>query len=596
MNYRSYFNSISIKNKIFATMIIIVVLSITVIAFFANNISQKAIIEKAINNSLRELVLINNNIATLITYVEDYSKMLATDYRLQEVLYNDMSVEKPEGGLESLIMKKKISEIISNFVEPNNKVKAASVLSSRIQWADVGYADNEYAAHLFGSEPVAMKLENNNKPIWTGLVPFKFRYDATESNVFAVSKAVVHKEFGKTIGMVALYVKESVIAAIYENSIKGQGGEFYILDDKHKIISARNKSLLYYNFTDKTSIALPDPGEGEMSFLLGKGGQKLLVSTQHFEPLSWTIISVIPLDVITVETKQINQLIIRTGVLCLIFAMGISFFLSRSITKPLLILASTMRKIRNGQMNVRSTYKSSDEIGNLSDGFNSLMDRIEALVAKNAEEERTKSEIEFKLLQSQVKPHFLYNTVETIISLIKLNMKTEAIAAAKYMANFYNISLSRGNDVISIREEMKLTESYLEIQKLRYVEYMDYSMDIEEDIMRYATPKLMLQPIVENAIYHGLKWKKEKGYLRIIGYLQNGQIFIEVHDNGVGMEKGQIERLLEPAEEDKRKVSFGARSVNSRIKMLYGDLYGLEVESVSGSHTKVTIRLPLKEL
>lgn len=596
MKYRNYFSGISIKNKIFTSMIIIVIISISIIAVMANNISQKAIIDKAKNNSLREIVLINNNIETLITYVEDYSKMLATDYRLQEVLYNDMSVNKPEGGLEGLIMRSKISEIISNFVEPNTQVKAASVLSSRMQWADVGYADNEYAAQLFGTEPVAMKLENNNKPIWTSLVPFKFRYDAVESNVFAVSKAVVHKEFGKTIGMVALYIKESVIADIYENSLNYQGGEFYILDEQNKIISSRNKTLLYHDFTEKTSISLPNLGKKEMSFILGKGEHKLLVSTQHFAPLSWTIISVIPLDVITLENKEINELIIRTGFLCLVFAMGLSFFLSSSITKPLLLLSSTMRKIRNGQMNVRSTYNSADEIGNLSDGFNSLMDRIEALVAKNAEEERTKGEIEFKLLQSQVKPHFLYNTVETIISLIKLNMKTEAIAAARYMASFYNISLSRGNDVISIREEMKLTESYLEIQKLRYVEYMDYKMDIDEDIMRYSTPKLMLQPIIENAIYHGLKWKQEKGLLQITGYMQNGQIIIEVYDNGVGMDHEQITRLLEPAEEDKRNVSFGARSVNSRIKMLYGELYGMEVESVPGSYTKVTIHLPLKEL
>ncbi|MFS0723150.1 cache domain-containing sensor histidine kinase [Paenibacillus sp. 1P07SE] len=588
--------SISIKNKIFATIIVIVGILITVIAYFSNSISQKAIIDKAMNNSLRELVLINNNIETLITYVEDYSKMLATDFRLQEVLYKDMAMEKSEGGLESLNMSMKISEIISNFVEPNTIVKAASVLSSRMRWADAGYGDNRYATQLFGTEPTAMELANNNRPIWTGLVPFKFRYDASESDVFAVSKAVVHKEMGQTIGMVALYIKESVIAAIYESSLNYQGGEFYVLDDTNRIISSRNKSLLYRNFTKMTSITLPDPDESQLSFILGKGRDKLLVSTQRFEPLSWTIISVIPLEVITAENKEINQFIIRTGILCLVVALGISFFLSRSITKPLLILASTMRKIRNGQMNVRSAYKSTDEIGHLSDGFNSLMDRIEALVTKIAEEERTKGEIEFKLLQSQVKPHFLYNTVETIISLIKLNMKTEAIAVAKYMADFYNISLSRGNDVISIREEMKLTESYLEIQKLRYVEYMDYSMTIDEEIMRYATPKLMLQPLVENAIYHGLKWKKEKGQLRITGTLQEGQIIIEVLDNGVGMNPQQIEHLLQPAVEDKKQASFGARSVNRRIKMLYGDFYGLEVDSVSGSFTKVTIRLPLTEL
>lgn len=586
----------SIKNKIFTTTIMIVVISIATIAFFANNISQKAIIDKARNNSLRELVLINNNIETLIASVEDYSRMLATDYRLQELLYDNMSVEAPEGGLESLIMRKKLSEIISNYVEPNNKVKAASILSSQIQWADVGYADNEYAKQLFGSEPIAMELANNNKPIWTGLVPFKFRYESAESNVFAVSKAVVHKEFGKTIGMVALYIKESVIAAIYENSLIYQGGEFYILDEDHNIISSRDKSFLYQNFTKMTTISLPNLDEVEMSFILGKGEDRLLVSTQRFEPLDWTIVSAIPLNEITEESQEINKLIIRTGLLCLVFALALSFFLSRSITRPIFKLASTMRKIRNGQMNVRSTYRSSDEIGNLSEGFNSLMDRIELLVAKNAEKERTKGEIEFKLLQSQVKPHFLYNTVETIISLIKLDMKKEAIAAAKYMADFYNISLSKGNDVISIREEMQLTASYLEIQKIRYVEYMDYTMDIDEEIMHYATPKLTLQPIVENAIYHGLKRKREKGKLNIVGYLKHGQIIIEVYDNGVGMDKKQIEQMLGHKMEDKENISFGARSVHARIKMQYGEQYGLEVESVVGSYTKVIIRLPLKEL
>ncbi len=270
----------------------------------------------------------------------------------------------------------------------------------------------------------------------------------------------------------------------------------------------------------------------------------MLVSAQHFAPLKWTIISMVPLDEITNEIKEINKLIIRTGFFCIIVTLGISYFLSRSITKPIFQLNKTMRQIRNGQMNVRSTYQSSDEIGNLSAGFNNLMDRIEELVAQNTEEQKTKAEIEFKLLQSQVKPHFLYNTVETIVSLIKLNMRSEAIAAAKYMADFYKISLSKGNDLISVRDEIQLTESYLEIQKLRYVEYMDYAMEIDEDIMRYTIPKLTLQPIIENAIYHGLKRKKERGILQIRGVREHDQIKIEVYDNGVGMDKQEIEKIF----------------------------------------------------
>lgn len=170
-------------------------------------------------------------------------------------------------------------------------------------------------------------------------------------------------------------------------------------------------------------------------------------------------------------------------------------------------------------------------------------------------------------------------------------MRTEAIAAAKYFADFYKISLSKGNDMISIKEEMQLTESYLEIQQLRYVEYMEYTMVIDDEILKCSIPKLTLQPIVENAIYHGLKRKSEKGLLRITGSRCGDDVIIVISDNGVGMEETQIKKILE-SERSQESVSFGAKSVHSRIRMLYGDRYGLKVESVLGSYTEVMIRLP----
>ncbi|MGO4275332.1 sensor histidine kinase, partial [Paenibacillus sp. TAF58] len=289
----------------------------------------------------------------------------------------------------------------------------------------------------------------------------------------------------------------------------------------------------------------------------------MLVSTHRLEPLEWSIVSVIPIDEITVERKEINKLIIWIGSLCLLLAFIVSYLLSRSITRPIFQLSRTMRDIRTGHLTVRSSYQSSDEIGYLNDVFNNLMDRIEELLADNVEEQKTKAEIEFKLLQTQVQPHFLYNTIETIISLIKLNMKTEAITAAKYMANFYKISLSKGNDIITLREEMQLSESYLEIQQLRYVEYMEYTMDIDEEIMSCSISKLTLQPIVENAIYHGLKRKMEKGLLRITGRRLGDEVRIEIYDNGVGIEESQIKRLLREVSDSSERTGFGVRSVHN---------------------------------
>lgn len=597
--YKQYLSGISIKNKIFSTNILIIIISISIIALFANIVSQKAIIEKAVKNSSRELVLIDNNLQTLINTVEDYSKILATDYRLQNELYtdflknNNLSTSHYVGGLDNLSMKKTLSEVISNIVEPNTNIKAVSVLTSNRQWVDIGFADNEFASRIFGSGPEA--IDHSFQPELTGLMKFKFRYQG-DDNVFAVTKTVIHKDTGKTVGLVVLYVKETVIASIYERKMNYKGGNFYILDQNGKIISSQNKERLYLDFNEATSISIPNSTQVETNFFQGKGSEKVLVSTHRLEPLQWSIVSVIPIDEITVERKEINKLIIRIGSLCLLFSFIVSYLLSRSITRPIFQLSRTMRDIRTGHLTVRSSYQSSDEIGYLNDVFNNLMDRIEELLAENVEEQKTKAEIEFKLLQTQVQPHFLYNTLETIISLIKLDMKTEAITAAKYMANFYKISLSKGNDIISLREEMQLSESYLEIQQLRYVEYMEYTMDIDEEIMSSSISKLTLQPIVENAIYHGLKRKMEKGILRITGSRVGDEVHIEIYDNGVGIEEAQIKGMMREVSGTSEKAGFGVRSVHNRIRMLYGERYGLEVESQIGCYTKVTIRLPFKPL
>jgi two-component system sensor histidine kinase YesM len=593
--FSKYIGGISIKNKIFIANILIIVVFISTQSYFSNTISQKAIIEKEINNSSRELVLIKNNLQTLVSTIEDYSKILASDYRLQNVLYNDLllndefNASKPVEGLNNLSMKKTLSETISNIVEPNTKIKAVSILTSNHRWVDVGFADNAYASRIFGDGYGAD--DRFYLPIWTSLIKFGFLYEG-EDSVFAVSKTVIHKDTGKTIGRIFLYVKETTIASIYEEG-ENKGGEFYIVDSAGRIISSQNKAMLYRDFKEAVSISIPENGK-DTTFTQGSGSQEMLIFTHRFEPLKWTIVSAIPMNNISSERKEINQLIIGIGAACLLLALIVSFLLSRSITRPIFQLAKTMREIRTGKMQVRSAYQSKDEIGYLSEGFNNLMDRIEALMAENVEKQRTKAEIEFKLLQSQVKPHFLYNTVETIISLIKLGLGKQAIQAAQYMANFYKISLSKGNDIISIGEEMRLTESYLEIQQLRYVEYMEYTMEIDNEILTYSIPKLTLQPIVENAIYHGLKLKKEKGIIRITGRRCGNNVEIEIYDNGAGMHKNQTKAIMTESSVFDETGGFGIRSVSNRIRMLYGERYGLQVESEYGVYTKIIIVLPLR--
>ena len=251
-----------------------------------------------------------------------------------------------------------------------------------------------------------------------------------------------------------------------------------------------------------------------------------------------------------------------------------------------------MKEIQSGNMKLRANFTAKDEIGMLGAGFNNLMDKINELLEQIYTDQKLKRESEFKLLQSQIKPHFLYNTIETIISFIKLDLKDKAMTAAKNLAGFYRISLSKGDDIITIDDEIRLIENYLAIQKLRYVEYLDYSVEADEEILQFRIPKLTLQPLVENSIYHGLKQKSGKGMLKIKGYFEDGTVKIEVFDDGVGMDEESIARVLDRSANAQKKSDFGVYSVDSRIKLLYGELYGISIESRVGEYTKVTVTIP----
>jgi two-component system sensor histidine kinase YesM len=251
-----------------------------------------------------------------------------------------------------------------------------------------------------------------------------------------------------------------------------------------------------------------------------------------------------------------------------------------------------MRKVKLGKMDLRVDFNSNDEIGMLGEGFNNLMEKVQELMKEIYNEQKWKREYEFKLLQSQIKPHFLYNTLETIISFIKLDMKENAVKTTKSLAGFYRTSLSKGNDIITISNEVDLNSNYLSIQKLRYTEYLDYKLEFDEEILKYSIPKLTLQPLIENSIYHGLKQKEEKGHLIIKGYKEDNKIKIEVIDDGVGISKDRIYSLLNPSNEVDKSIDFGISSINSRLKLLYGEKYGLEIESELGEYTKIIVNLP----
>ncbi len=300
------------------------------------------------------------------------------------------------------------------------------------------------------------------------------------------------------------------------------------------------------------------------------------------------------------ETQAIMSAQVRFLIIMLILAVGVvGIFLTYygrtiaiEIAGPIKNLNDRVDQIRNGDLTVKSPIDADEEeIYNLSCEFEGMVHQINELIADNKQAERNKRHAELALLQAQINPHFLYNTLDTIIWLIESDQKQESIDMVNSLSDFFRFSLSRGKDAITLREEKRHVLSYLQIQKTRYADRMDYEIDIPEELDEYIIPKLTLQPLVENSIYHGIKMQREKGSIIIKGRDFVDRVSITVSDTGAGMTKERLDELNQTLSGG-QKLGFGLRTVDERIKLFFGDEYGIKISSQEGKGTDITIIIP----
>jgi len=274
--------------------------------------------------------------------------------------------------------------------------------------------------------------------------------------------------------------------------------------------------------------------------------------------------------------------------------LGITILLSNIFYKPLEKLVSAMQMIENRNLDVRIDDKRADEYQRVYKGFNDMVSELKRLIKDLTNEKILKKEAEIKLLQAQINPHFLYNTLESIHSIAKIKKVDEIALMVSALSKFYRISLSGGKDIVTLKEAVELVKDYLTIQNIRFKGKISYNFDISDELLKYKVPKLILQPIVENSIYHGIERSKGNGILNIYGMLENNDLNLIVEDNGVGIKKESLEELQRSIEDESFEDSknFALKNLNQQIKLKYGQNYGLSIKSEYGKGTCVTIRLP----
>lgn len=289
------------------------------------------------------------------------------------------------------------------------------------------------------------------------------------------------------------------------------------------------------------------------------------------------------------------SLIFMVAVILIITIMTAA--MSRSVSRPIKKLVETTELVARGDFAARVESREGDEISALTDSFNSMAGRIGELVNNIKAEQLMLRDTELKLLQAQINPHFLYNTLDTIIWLAEGKRNDEVVEMVSSLSDFFRTTLSEGRDYITIKEEESHIRSYLEIQQFRYRDIMEYEIHIPEELGDYSILKLTLQPLVENALYHGVKNKRGMGKITVLGEKQEDKILLAVEDNGIGMDGDTLERLRKRVKGNvgDGEGNFGLTNVDERIRLRYGKEYGLRIFSQYQQGTRVEVLLPAKQ-
>lgn len=275
-------------------------------------------------------------------------------------------------------------------------------------------------------------------------------------------------------------------------------------------------------------------------------------------------------------------------------ALFISLIISESITKPIKQLGMITNQVARGDLSIRSDIKNGAEVKVLSDSLNIMIEKLSDLIETVKSEQISLREAEFKLLQEQINPHFLYNTLDTIVWLAETNKSEAVIEMVSSLSSYFRTSLSKGKSIVTLNDEILHVRSYLSIQKLRYGDILEYEINIPEKLGICSIPKITLQPLVENALYHGIKKKRGKGRIEISGNLDDKALILTIKDNGQGMEEERLQQVIDGihSNDESNKNFFGLYNVNKRIQLYYGTEYGIRLESTYGLGTRVEVHIP----
>jgi two-component system sensor histidine kinase YesM len=387
-------------------------------------------------------------------------------------------------------------------------------------------------------------------------------------------------------GVLLINTRYEGVKQIFNNARIGSDGYVYLTDANGKIIFHPKMQLINSGLVSENS-ELKIDGSYEENF----NGERRVVTVKTSGYTGWKIIGVTKYATFSLNNLENNLFFILLFSVFVYVISIINLYISSKITDPIQKLEKSVLALRLGLDENKIYSGGSNEVQSLSVSVKALVAQMKKLMDDIVKEQEAKRKYELDDLQSQINPHFLYNTLDVIVWMVENEKRSEAASLVTALARLFRVSLSEGKSVIPLADEINHIENYLTIQKTRYKNKFIYSIEAAPETLKYSTLKLIIQPIVENAIYHGMEFLEGEGEIKIRAFL-DGDLFIEISDNGYGMTREEVQNLLNGSVKSKRGSGIGLKNIAERIKIYFGEGYGLSVVSAPDEGTKVTIKLP----
>ena len=583
----------SIQSAIFCAVSILVLSAVLVVTVVSLRYTNSSIYENSVMYTQTIIGQLNQNIDSYISYMDNIASLVAGSGDAYKYLYS-------ESGIDAL-SRKEYNQCRQRLTE-----QFKTILKGRSDIRNIGIVRRENgSSSLFNN---GMSTRNQNLKLdtqrWYADAVGKYdHYNLTSSHVqnvisgerpwvITLSRGIRnYTGEGDSDGVVFIDLNYSAISELCTQNSVGTKGYVFILDQNGNIVYHPQQQQLY-NELQTENISLIMNAKTDV-VTAGKGDDEKIYALSHSETTGWTIVGCMNMSELLKNSRKARSIYMLVALGLIAIALVISSEIAKNITFPIQKLRDSMKRVQKGDFSAAEIEVYSDnEIGSLTRSFNVMTHKIQDLMAQNIQEQEQKRKIELKALQSQINPHFLYNTLDSIIWMAEGKKNEEVVLMTASLARLLRQSISIENELVTIGQEIEYVRSYLTIQKMRYKDKLEFEINVDPRITHAQIIRLVLQPIVENAIYHGLKYKESKGMLKVHGYELGERIIIDITDDGVGMDEETLKHIY-----DKHKVNYhsngvGVYNVQQRLVLYYGKEYGIIYHSEKGKGTTATVVIP----